>query len=173
MITIARAIRELCDEIGLPSFIKTSGSSGLHVLLPLARQCTYEQSRTLGQLLARAIVADHQAIATITRSPSKRGGKVYLDYVQNGHGRLLVAPFSARPLPGAPVSMPLAWREVGPKLDIKKFTIRTALARLQRLKADPLRDVLDARPDLPSALERLKHRFDSVTPPRARSGSGT
>ena len=173
VITIARAIRELCDEIGLPSFIKTSGSSGLHVLLPLARQCTYEQSRTLGQLLARAIVADHQAIATITRSPSKRGGKVYLDYVQNGHGRLLVAPFSARPLPGAPVSMPLAWREVGPKLDIKKFTIRTALARLQRLKADPLRDVLDARPDLPSALERLKHRFDPVTPPRARSGSGT
>ena len=68
---------------------------------------------------------------------------------------------------------PLAWREVGPKLDIKKFTIRTALARLQRLKADPLRDVLDARPDLPSALERLKHRFDPVTPPRARSGSGT
>src|SRR2546425_13234955 len=72
-----------------PCFIKTSGSTGLHVLLPLGRQCTYEQSRQLGGLLARVIATQLPEIATITRQVGKRGARVYLDYVQNGHGRLL------------------------------------------------------------------------------------
>jgi bifunctional non-homologous end joining protein LigD len=156
---IARAVKELCDEIALPVFIKTSGSTGLHALLPLGRQCTYEQARTLGGLLARVIAAELPDIATITRQVGKRGARVYLDYVQNGHGRLLVAPFSARPLPGAPVSMPLAWDEVTPELDIRKFTIESAPARMRRLKDDPLRPVLDLKPDLVSALERLHARL--------------
>jgi bifunctional non-homologous end joining protein LigD len=159
VVEVARALRRLCDEIGLPSYIKTSGSSGLHVLVPLAGQCTYEQSRTLGQLLAKVVVADLPDIATITRQVTKRGGKVYLDYVQNGHGRLLVAPFSVRPLPGAPVSTPLEWREVTPKLDIRKFTIKTVPARLKKQKTDPLAGVLTDRPDLVSALERLQARL--------------
>jgi bifunctional non-homologous end joining protein LigD len=75
--------------------------------------------------------------------------------VQNGHGRLLVAPFSVRPLPGAPVSMPLEWREVTPKLDIRKFTIKNAPARMKKLKGDPLLPVLETQPDLVAALERL------------------
>src|SRR5438445_13615849 len=116
VVTVAKAFMALCDEIGLPAGIKTSGSTGLHVLIPLGHQVTYEQSRTLGGLLARVIAAQLPEIATVTRQVQKRGGKVYLDYVQNGHGRLLVAPFSARPLPGAPVSMPLTWREVTPSL---------------------------------------------------------
>ena len=97
--------------------------------------------------------------ATVTRQVSRRGGKVYLDYVQNGHGRLLVAPFSVRPLPGAPVSMPLEWREVTPRLDIRKFTIRTAPVRMKKLRADPLLPVLDEKPDLMGALENLHARL--------------
>jgi bifunctional non-homologous end joining protein LigD len=89
----------------------------------------------------------------------KRGGKVYLDYVQNGHGRLLVAPFSVRPLPGAPVSMPLDWREVTPALDIRRFTIKNAAARMKRLGRDPLLGVLAERPDLVGALQRLHARL--------------
>ena len=85
---------------------------------------------------------------------------MYLDWVQNGHGRLLVAPFSVRPLPGAPVSMTLQWSEVTPKLDIRKFTIANAPARMKRLKEDPLRAVLDLKPDLVSALERLHARVE-------------
>ena len=158
VVKIARATKALCDDLGLPCFIKTSGSTGLHVLLPLGRQCTYEQARTLGGLLARVIAAELPDIATITRQVEKRGARVYLDYVQNGHGRLLVAPFSARPLPGAPVSMPLKWSEVTPKLDIKKFTIKTAPARMKKLKDDPLRDVLELKPDLLHALEQLHAR---------------
>src|SRR5713226_250812 len=107
VVTVAKAVHALCDDIGLPTGIKTSGSTGLHVRIPLGRQVTYEQSRTLGGLLARVIAAELPDIATVTRQVQKRDGKVYLDYVQNGQGRLLVAPFSARPLPGAPVSMPV------------------------------------------------------------------
>ncbi len=160
VVTVAKAVRALCDDIGLPTGIKTSGSTGLHVLIPLGRQVTYEQSRTLGGLLARVIAAELPDIATVTRQVQKRDGKVYLDYVQNGHGRLLVAPFSARPLPGAPVSMPLAWSEVTPKLDIRKFTIVNAPARMKKLKDDPLRAVLEEKPDLVSALEKLHARLE-------------
>jgi bifunctional non-homologous end joining protein LigD len=105
------------------------------------------------------IAAELPDIATVTRQVGKRGARVYLDYVQNGHGRLLVAPFSARPLPGAPVSMPLAWSEVTQKLDIRKFTLATAPARMKKLKVDPLREVLALKPDLVHALEQLNDRL--------------
>ena len=160
VIEVARCVRTLCREIDLPCFVKTSGSSGLHVLLPLGGQCTYEQSRALGELLARTIVAELPEIATVTRATTARGGRVYVDYLQNGHGRLLVSPFSVRPLPGAPVSTPLRWGEVRRGLDIRHFTIKNVPARLKRMKRDPLREVLALRPDLPAALERLSGRLD-------------
>ncbi len=173
VVTVARAIREMAEEIGMPCFVKTSGSTGLHVLVPLGRQCTFEQARTLGGLLARVVAAELPDIATITRQVHKRDGRVYLDYVQNGHGRLLAAPFSARPVPGALVSMPLEWKEVTPKLDIAKFTIRTAPARMAKLGEDPLRPVLDLKPDLVAALaglhRRLEGRKAAVAAPRTRS----
>ena len=166
VVTVARAIRAMCDDIALPCFVKTSGSTGLHVLVPLGRQCTYEQARTLGGLLARVIAAELPEIATITRQVSKRDGRVYLDYVQNGHGRLLAAPFTARSVPGALVSAPLDWSEVGPKLSLSKFTIRTVPARMQALGDDPLRPVLDLAPDLVGALGRLKARLDAARSPK-------
>src|SRR5581483_3416380 len=143
VITVARALRALCDEIELPTFVKTSGSSGLHVLIPLGGQLTYEQTRSLAGLIARVIANDLPEVATVTRPIGKRGARVYLDYIQNGYGRLLVAPYSVRPLPGAPVSMPLSWNEVTAKLDPRKFTIRTALQRLKKLKADPILPLLE------------------------------
>ncbi len=167
VVTVARAVHALCDAIELPCFVKTSGSTGLHVLVPLGRQCTYEQARTLGGLLARVIAAELPEIATITRQVSKRDGRVYLDYVQNGHGRLLAAPLTARPVPGALVSTPLEWSEVGPKLSLAKFTIRSVPARMAKRGDDPLRPVLDLAPDLIGALGRLAARLD-----RARAGKG-
>jgi bifunctional non-homologous end joining protein LigD len=158
VVKVAKAARALCEQIELPSFVKTSGSSGLHILLPLGRQCTYEQSRSLGELLARVLVSGLPEIATITRAVSRRGGKVYVDYLQNIAGQLIAAPFSVRPLPGAPVSTPLEWREVTDRLDIRSFTIRTVPERMKRRKTDPLRGVLDEAPNLARALERLSER---------------
>ena len=160
VVEVARTIHQLCEEIELPSFPKTSGSSGIHVLIPLGRQLTYEQSRTLAQLLGRVVVAERPDIATLTRSPGKREGKVYIDFVQNGHGRLLVAPFTVRPLAGAPVSAPLKWSEVNKRLQIENHTIKSVPKRMKRLGADPLRPVLDLQPDLLEALERLTGWFD-------------
>jgi bifunctional non-homologous end joining protein LigD len=157
VVAVARALHRLCDTIGLPSFIKTSGSSGLHVLVPLAGACTHEQARLLAELLARRIVAQLPASATITRVIAQRAGRVYLDYLQNGHGKLLVAPFCVRPLPGAPVSAPLRWSEVDRRLDIRRFTMRTVLRRMQRLGEDPVAPVLTAVPDLLGALEALRN----------------
>ena len=94
-------------------------------------------------------------IATIVRQVSQREGKVYLDYLQNGSGKLIVSPFCVRPLPGAPVSVPLAWREVNDRLDIRAHTIRTVPGRIRKLRADPLAAVLEQEPDLGAALERL------------------
>jgi bifunctional non-homologous end joining protein LigD len=159
VVKVAHAARALCDDIKLPAFIKTSGSSGLHVLIPMGRQVTHDQSRMFGELLARAIVKETPDIATVERMPNKREGKVYVDYLQNGNGKLLVAPYSVRPLPGAPVSAPLLWEEVDESLNIRAFTIRTMLERLERMPNDPLRDVLSLSPDLVSALGKLQKRY--------------
>jgi bifunctional non-homologous end joining protein LigD len=158
VIRVAQTTHALCEEIGLPNLVKTSGSSGLHVLIPLGCQCRYDEARSLGELLARLVTAELPEISTVTRQVSRRGGKVYVDYLQIGAGRLIVAPFSVRPLPGAPVSMPLRWSEVKPGLDIRSFTIKTAPSRMKRLKRDPLREVLTEKPDLAGALERLAKR---------------
>jgi bifunctional non-homologous end joining protein LigD len=160
VVQLALAIRALCDDIELPCFVKTSGSTGLHVLIPLGGQCTYEQSRMLGHLLAQVIVAEHGAIATIARRFEQRDGKVYVDYLQNRHGQLLVAPCCVRPLPGAPVSAPLTWKEVNGKLEMAKYTIRTMPRRMERLGEDPMRAVLTLRPDLAGALARLAARVE-------------
>ena len=158
VVKVAKTIRSLCEEIGLEPFVKTSGATGLHVLLPLGRRCTYEQSRSLGGLLARVVAAELPDISTVARSIAARKERVYIDFLQNGHGRLLVSPFCVRPLPGATVSTPLRWSEVNGKLDIGKFTIRTVPRRLKRLQGDPLLPVIDADPDLPGALSRLEKR---------------
>ncbi len=158
VIEVAQAAHALCDEIGLPHFVKTSGSSGLHVMIPLGCQCRYDETRSLGELLARLIVTELPEISTITRQVSRRGGKVYIDYLQNGSGRLLVAPFSVRPLPGASVSMPLRWSEINGTLDISSFTIENALSRMKKLKQDPLADVITTSPDLAAAIGRLQER---------------
>ena len=158
VIRVAQAMHALCEDIGLPNFVKTSGSSGLHVMVPLGRQCRFDEARSLGELLARLIVTELPDIATVTRQVSKRAGKVYIDYLQNGSGRLIVAPFSVRPLPGAPVSTPIRWSEVIPGLEIRSFTIETVPERMKKLEQDPLVEVLDATPDLAAALQRLGER---------------
>ena len=156
VVQLARAIHQQCERIQLPCFAKTSGGSGLHVLIPLAGQLTHAESRTLAQLLGQVMVRDYPDLATLTRAVAQRAGRVYLDCLQNGHGKTIAGPFSARAVPGARVSMPLRWSEVNARLDPAAFTIKTAPARMKRLHADPLVPVLQLRPDLPRALALLE-----------------
>jgi bifunctional non-homologous end joining protein LigD len=155
VVRVARAIHSLCEASDLPSYVKTSGSTGLHVLIPLGARYTHEQSRSMAELLARWVVRELPDIATVRRQVEKRDGKVYVDYLQNGHGRLLVAPFSVRPVPGAAVSMPLPWSQVTSKLDMHRFDMKTVPALLAKRKRDPFAGLMTEAADLPAALTRL------------------
>jgi bifunctional non-homologous end joining protein LigD len=155
VVPLARAIHALCDAAGLPNYVKTSGQTGIHVLIPLGGQCTFDQARQLAYLIGLLVERQHPDMATTSRNPAGRHGRVYLDWGQNAHGQLLVAPYSVRPVGGAPVSMPLTWDEVVPGLDPKQFHLRNALARVTSWPGDPCAAVLTERPDLQAALDQL------------------
>ena len=155
VVRLALAVRDLCEAIELPCFPKTSGQRGLHVLVPTGGQLTHEQARDLALLICREVEARHPELATTARALASRGGRVYLDALQNGRGKTIAAPYCVRPMDGAPVSTPLRWREVNARLDPSRFTVRNAVARAARLGQDPLRPVLELRPDLQAVLKRL------------------
>lgn len=155
VITVAQSLHQICEQAEMPHFVKTTGKTGLHILIPLGRQCTYEQSRTIGDVLSRLTMRANPTISTMARQINRRGTKVYLDWLQNRQGQTIVGAYSVRPLPGATVSMPLLWEEVNETLDPKDFTIRNALARMEKLGHDPNLPVLSTEPDLPAILSRL------------------
>ncbi len=167
VLELALGLHELCEELGVPSYAKTTGQKGLHVLVPLGRQLTHEQSRAFAESLARTLELRHPDVSTTARSLGARGGKVYLDYLQNGLGKTIVAPYSVRPRPGAPVSVPLRWIEVNRRLDPAWFTIRNVPRRAARMRTDPLLPVLDGSPDLAGALQRLREILSRSPPPGA------
>ncbi len=110
---VALALRDALGEIGLETAVKSSGGSGLHVAIPLAPQYTYDICKGFAEVVARTIHARLPELTTLERMPAKRPQRtVYLDYVQVGRGKTLVAPFSVRARAGAPVSMPLDWSEI-------------------------------------------------------------
>jgi bifunctional non-homologous end joining protein LigD len=165
VVRVARHIHGLLDELGVPHFVKTSGQDGLHVLVPLGATIGHDDAKALAEVLARLVCADLPEIATVTRPVAARGDKVYVDYLQNGRGKLIAAPFSVRPRPHAPVSMPLAWREVNARLDPSRYTLRTALRRLEK-KGDPMREVLGHAVDVVRVLDGLGDRIGRAARPR-------
>jgi bifunctional non-homologous end joining protein LigD len=158
VVKVARALHRILDDLELPSYPKTSGATGLHILLPLGAHYTYEQVRTFARLLAVLGVEAEPEISTIARPLRARGGKVYIDFGQNGHGQTIVAPFSLRPLPGAPASCPLLWSEVTARLDPARFTMTTLPKRFDKM-ADPLLPVLTGTIDMAAAVARIEKRL--------------
>ncbi len=158
VVAVAQHIHRLLDELRVPHFVKTSGQDGLHVLVPLGATLTHAEARTFAEVLARVVAEEDPGIATVTRSVGARGGKVYVDFLQNGYGKTIAAPFSVRARAGAPVSTPVAWREITPRLDPARFTLRTVPGRFRR-RADPMRPLLDAVADAHAALGVLSRRI--------------
>jgi bifunctional non-homologous end joining protein LigD len=158
VVAVARHAHALLGELGMPHGVKTSGQAGLHVLIPLGGALTHAETRTFAEVLARVIVAEQPAIATVARPLGARNGRVYVDFLQNGFGKTIVAPFSVRPRPGAPVSTPLEWRDVTRRLDPGRLTIRTVLRRF-RSRHDPLRAALEGRADVSAVLHALAARL--------------
>jgi bifunctional non-homologous end joining protein LigD len=131
VIQAAQVTHELLESIGLPSYPKTSGSTGLHIYIPLAGRYSYEESKEFARKLARAVQAQLPKFTSIERHTGDRVGKLYIDFLQNRPQASVAAPYSLRPRPGATVSMPLLWEEVKPGLKISDFTIRNATDRVR------------------------------------------
>ncbi len=151
VVKVALTLRRILERLEVPSWVKTSGKTGLHIVVPLGARYSYEHARALARLLATLGVETAPRIATLARPLRARGGKVYIDWGQNGRGQTVVAPFAVRPLPGAPVSCPLAWDEVAARLDPRRFTIRNARARLEKT-GDPMAPVLTEAIDIAAVL---------------------
>jgi bifunctional non-homologous end joining protein LigD len=166
VVRVALVLRELLDTIEVPSFPKTSGKTGLHVLVPLGARYSYADTRAFGELVATLAVEREPRLATVARPLSERGGRVYVDVGQNAPGQTIVAPFAVRPLPGAPVSCPLTWDEVDDQLEPRHFTIRTVPPRFAAMP-DPLAPVLGPGIDLTRALRRLEERLGRLRPKAA------
>jgi len=158
VVRVARQLHRILDELEVANYVKTSGATGLHVLIPLGAQYTHEEARTFGRLLALLGVEAAPEITTIARPIRTREGKVYVDFAQNGHGRTIVAPFSVRPLPGGPVSCPLRWDQVTARLDPTRFTIKTLPQHFEKMP-DPLTPVLTGVIDMAAALVRIESRL--------------
>ncbi len=153
-VRLALTLREILEQLGLPSFPKTSGQKGLHVLVPLGPGAAFNTAKLLCELLGRLLVGRHPDLATMERRRSKRGSRVYVDTGQTGPSRTIVAPYSVRAYPGATVSTPLHWEEVHLALDPSLFTILSVPERASR-HGDPMAGLLDARPDIPAAVATL------------------
>ena len=155
VVEAVRAAKAFLDEMALPAFCKTSGATGMHVYIPLAPRFTPDQATELAHLICLVINRRHPDLTSLERSPVKRKGRVYLDYLQNREGATMAAPYAVRPRPGAPVSAPLEWKEVAAGLDPGAFNIRTVPERLAR-QGDPWRDLFKKRVDLRAALQRFE-----------------
>ena len=152
-VEVALILRELLEALGLESFPKTSGGKGFHVLVPIDRRSTFEDTRAFAEHVAGAIARTHPKLATTEWSKARRRG-VLIDSNQNGEGKTIASVYSVRPRPHAPVSTPLTWDEVNDKLNPAIYTMAVVLDRV-RTKGDLYEGVLTTRQSLTKALKRL------------------
>lgn len=131
VIETALVTREVLDNMKVPGYVKTSGSTGIHIYIPLGAKYTYDQCQLFGKLIATQVHHLLPEYTSIERLTKNRKGKLYVDYLQNRPKATLAAPYSLRPKPGATVSMPLYWDEVKKGLRMKDFTIRNAVERIK------------------------------------------
>lgn len=154
VIQAAQVTHELLELLGVPSFCKTSGSTGLHIYIPFGAKYSYEQSKEFGRSIATIVQSRLPKFTSIERQVSKRGGKMYIDFLQNRPQATLAAPYSLRPKPGATVSMPLHWEEVKKGMKMTDFTIFNAADRL-KTEGDIFKPVLGKGIDLNKVLKKL------------------
>ncbi|MGH7848540.1 MAG: DNA ligase D, partial [Candidatus Binatia bacterium] len=148
----ALALRARLSDLGLGSFVKTTGGKGLHVVTPIAPKQDWELIREFSRLVAHSIVREDPARYTATTSKTKRKGKIFIDYLRNARAATAVCAYSTRARPGAPVSVPLDWEGLGTDVRSDHFTIRDVPQRLARLRRDPWRDYESARRPVTRAL---------------------
>jgi bifunctional non-homologous end joining protein LigD len=154
VIETTQVIKNLADELAIDTYCKTSGSTGLHIYIPLGAAYNYDQSRQLAELLVNMVHHEIPDFTSLERSPSKRKDKIYLDFLQNRSIQTIAAPYSLRPKPGATASVPLHWDEVKKGLRIQDFTINNMYERVNEV-GDLFKPVLGKGINLKKVLAKI------------------
>jgi bifunctional non-homologous end joining protein LigD len=163
-VRVAHLVREALEELGLRSYVKTSGADGIHVLVPITRRSTFDETYEFAERVSRSIEERHPGLATTEWLKRKRSG-VLVDHRQNGWGKTIASVYSVRPRAGAPVSTPLEWDELTEDVTPPQFGMREVLARVER-EGDLYEPVLRGGQALGSAFRKI--RRSSATASRRR-----
>ena len=156
IVEAALLVRRTLDKLELEGYPKTTGGDGMHIYIPVEPIYTYEETKSFAEVIARIAAAERPDLFTTPRSVAKRQkNKVYFDYLQNGEGKTIAAPYVVRAYAGAPVATPLNWREVKAGLSPAQFTIRTVMSRFDRA-GDLFEGVLKKKQTLDAALGRME-----------------
>jgi bifunctional non-homologous end joining protein LigD len=155
VVEAALEVKKVLDNLGVPSFPKTSGSTGMHIYIPLEAKYTYEQSQMFANLVVNLVHQQIPKFTSLERIVKNRNGKMYLDFLQNRPGATIASPYSVRPKPGATVSMPLHWDEVKKGLKTGDFTIRNSIKRLKKV-GDLFEGVLGKGIDMAKTLAKAQ-----------------
>ncbi len=155
VVEVALATKEVLDKAGIDGYCKTSGSTGLHIYVPLAGKYSYDEARSFAQIICHFVNEKLPKLTSMERVIKARKGKIYLDYMQNNRGQTLAAPYCVRPKSGATVSAPLKWAEVNSKLKMEDYTIFTMPERIESV-GDLFTKVLKKKTDIPKALKNLE-----------------
>ena len=156
VIEVALAAKEILDQAKIEAYCKTSGSSGLHIYIPLGGKYSYDEARNFTKLLCSYIQEKLPKLSTMERALKSRKGKIYLDFLQNRKAQTLASAYCVRPKPGAPVSAPLKWNEVKSNLKISDFNIKTIPQRLKQV-GDLFENILGEGINMKQALDRLEN----------------
>lgn len=158
VVEAAQVTKKILDAIDVPSYCKTSGSTGIHIYIPLNAKYTYDQSQLFAKMVVSLVQKEIPDYTSLERIIPARKGKMYLDFLQNRPGATIAGPYSLRPKPGATVSMPLHWEEVKKGLKMKDFNIYNTIDRL-KTEGDLFKGVLGKGIDLKKAVNKVKTVF--------------
>ena len=160
IVEAAHCVRRKLEQLGLESYPKTTGGDGMHLYIPVEPVYSYDQTKAFAEILARLAAAERPDLFTTPRSVQRRDkGKVYFDYLQNGKGKTISAPYVLRAHPGAPVATPLEWREIRPGLTPGQFHIGNALERFDRVG-----DLFEGVRTRPQRIEGVMGRLAAMVP---------
>ncbi|MBZ5525061.1 MAG: hypothetical protein LAP21_22785, partial [Acidobacteriia bacterium] len=163
IVEAALLVRERLEQIGLQGYPKTTGGDGMHIYVPVEPVYTFQQTRTLAEILARWVAGDRPDLFTTPRTVAAREkGKVYFDYLQNASAKTISAPYVLRAYPGAPVATPLGWNEVRPGLKPTQFHIGNAVRRFERT-GDLFEGVLKKLQRIEAAVEKITGLIGGAT----------
>jgi bifunctional non-homologous end joining protein LigD len=154
VLQVALAFKKLFDQLSIPAWCKTSGSRGLHIYVPVEQKYTYPQVQNFVKIMEHHIHNQYKDITSFERSPSKRKGKIYLDYLQNAKGKTMSSAYSLRPRPGAPVSAPVRWEELKEGLTPVQFNLKNIRKRIEK-EGDIWEGMFEKRVDMGKVLQAM------------------